>query len=75
MKILEGTREWIISYKSSESKNINTLRDFFEKAIPNKNEYLQEYLMHKDNSKRKTCFDFCYNTIERLELKKKKEKL
>ena len=58
--------KWIISFKSMEFDRM-TLREFFEKAIPDKGEYKQEYL----KGLKKTCFDFCINTIERLELKKK----
>ena len=72
-EIFKGISEWIIklSLDKSESESM-TLKNFFEKTIE-KNEYLQEFIMNKDNSKRKTCFDFCCNTIQRLEVKKKKK--
>ena len=45
-----------------------TLKQFFQRAIPAKGEYLQSFL----KGLQKTCLDFCINTISRLNLRKKK---
>ena len=68
-KDLLSLSKWIISYKSSEIGKMN-LREFFQKTIPEKGEYLQDFLV----GLKKTCFDFCINSISRLNLKKKNAK-
>ena len=66
---LVSLSKWIISYKPVEFGQMN-LRQFFQKTIPVKGEYNQDFLKNLQ----KTCFDFCINSISRLNLKKKKAK-
>ena len=60
---------YIITFSSSQFDKM-TLGDFFLKAIPEREEWTQDKL----KGFKKTCFDFCRNTIEKLNVKKKKKK-
>ena len=59
--------KWVISYKSKEFKSNMTLKNFFEKAIPTKGVFTQDKL----KGLKKKCIEFCIQTIQNLNLKKK----
>lgn len=47
-----------------------TLGEFFHRAIPKQGVWLQRYLI----GMRKTCFEFCMSTIQKIGVNKKKKK-
>ena len=60
--------DFIIRFSSSQFDRMN-LGDFFLRAIPERGIWLQDKL----KGLKKTCFDFCKNTIENLNVRKKKK--
>lgn len=68
--IISNLSKWVISYKSKEFDSNMTLKKFFEIALPAKGEFTQDKL----EGLKKTCIEFCIQTIQNLKLKKKKAK-
>ena len=61
--------DYTVKYNSKQFQKM-TLGEFFQKAIPEKGEWLQRYLI----GLQKTCFEFCMSTIQRVGVRKKKKK-
>ena len=66
---IENLSNWVISYNSIEFGPNMKLKNFFEKAIPEKGVFTQDKL----KGLQKTCIEFCIQTIQNLKLKKKKQ--
>lgn len=61
--------DYTVKYNSKQFQKM-TLGEFFQKAIPEKGEWLQRYF----TGLQKTCFEFCMSTIQRVGVHKKKKK-
>jgi hypothetical protein len=58
---IENLSKWVISYKSIEFGPNMTLKNFFEKAIPEKGVFTQDKL----KGLQKTCIEFCTKNVFR----------
>ena len=60
--------DYVIRFSSFQFDRM-TLGDFFKKAIPEEGIWIQDKLKRLE----KTCFDFCKNAIEKINVRKKKK--
>lgn len=61
--------DYTVRYSSKQFQKM-TLGEFFHRAIPEQGVWLQKYLIKM----RKTCFEFCMSTIQKIGVNKKKKK-